>query len=309
MRFLFGMGLAALSAVVATEVPAAAAPFRDCADCPLMVTVPAGSFLMGLSADETSSVVGEGEHPLEVRRMTPQHEVRVGRFSMSVTEVTRDQFSAFVNETGYQATGHCIVYETNYTKGKDWTDPGFSQAGDHPVVCVNWYDANEYIRWLSQKTGKAYRLPSEAEWEYAARAGTSAPRYWGWDNSVACANANVSDQTRAAAHKLDAASTTEAFQCSDGYVYTAPVAQFRANAFGLNDMLGNVLEWTADCYNRSYTGAPSDGSAWLTGNCGGLGRGGSWRSPPKGVHSAYRSGVFDKVFRLSGTGFRVARTD
>jgi formylglycine-generating enzyme required for sulfatase activity len=236
--------------------------------------------------------------------------VKVKQFSLSVTEVTRDQFDAFVRATGHQAGGPCWVYSREFrpveSNANDWRDPGFSQTGNHPVVCVNWNDAKAYVRWLSQKTGKDYRLPTEAEWEYAARAGNTTPRYWGSDNAVACRNANVADATAAAAEGLDPARN---FSCTDGYVYTAPVAQFQANAFGLNDMLGNVWEWTEDCYNTSYDGAPSNGSAWLTGDCSRrMLRGGSWSNLPRNVRSAGRDGG-NSTGRAYFNGFRVARSN
>jgi formylglycine-generating enzyme required for sulfatase activity len=217
-----------------------------------------------------------------------------------------------VKATGYQAGGPCWIYSKakgDYIKSaaNEWRDPGFAQGGNHPVVCVNWDDATAYSRWLSQKTGKGYRLPTEAEWEYAARAGTVTGRYWGWENGEACQYANVADQTAAGALAWAANDEKYIFLCTDGNVYTAPVAQYRANSFGLYDVLGNVEEWTQDCYNSRYSGAPTDGSAWLTGDCSlRVIRGGSWDAVPRFVRSALRVGVQD---RSSGLGFRVARTD
>ena len=295
----------------AAGIAQAAESSRDCSDCPLMVTVPGGSFSMGSSPSGISSAVSEGAKAENIQDETPQHDVQVKQFSVSATEVTRDQFDAFVRATGHQAGGPCWVYkqaEYKYAESNanDWRDPGFSQGGNHPVVCVNWNDAKAYGRWLSQKTSKDYRLPTEAEWEYAARAGTSAPRYWGWDNSSACRNANVADSTAVGALRGDPAKT---FQCTDGYVYTAPVAQFQANAFGLNDMLGNVWEWTEDCYHTSYNGAPTNGLAWLTGDCSlSVIRGGSWSFYPWDVRSAVRFGDLASN-RYYNTGFRVARTN
>jgi len=311
MRMRFGL-IAFAGALSASAQAYAAESFRDCADCPLMVTVPDGSFSMGSSPSDISSAISEGAPAKDIQDETPQLDVTVKQFAMSVTEVTRDQFDAFVRATGHQAGGPCWVYskaEYKYVESNanDWRDPGFSQGGNHPVVCVNWNDAKAYVRWLSQKTGKNYRLPTEAEWEYAARAGTATPRYWGGGNSSACRNANVSDRTRASAHDLDTGPTS-IFQCTDGYVYTAPVAQLQANAFGLNDMLGNVWEWTEDCYNTSYNGAPTTGSAWLTGDCSlRVTRGGSWGSVPGGVRAAVRLRVTAAV-RLVTLGFRVSRT-
>jgi len=311
MRLLFLFTVAALAG--ASGPSQAAESYRDCADCPLMVTVPGGSFSMGSSPSGISSAVSEGAKAENIQDETPQHDVSVKQFAMSVTEVTRDQFDAFVRATGHQAGGPCWVFskaENKFVRSNahDWRDPGFSQSGNHPVVCVNWNDAKAYVRWLSQKTGKSYRLPTEAEWEHAARAGTSAPRYWGYDNSSACRSANVTDRTRAAAHNLGT-SPLYVFPCIDGYVYTAPVAQFQANAFGLNDMLGNVWEWTEDCYNTSYNGAPNNGSAWLTDNCSlRVPRGGSWDAHPWGVRSADRDGA-PATFRNDVVGFRVSTTN
>lgn len=312
MRSLFWIVAVALIAV--SYPTKAAESYRDCADCPLMVTVPGGSFSMGSSPSGISSAVSEGAKAEDIQNETPQHDVTVKQFAMSVTEVTRDQFDAFVRATGHQAGGPCWVYsKTEYnfveSNANDWRDPGFSQGGNHPVVCVNWNDAKAYVRWLSQKTGKNYRLPTEAEWEYAARAGTATPRYWGWDNSSGCRYANLADFTTAGALNWNRNNQQQVFQCTDGYVYTAPVAQFQANAFGLNDVLGNVWEWTEDCYNTSYNGAPTNGSSWLTGDCSlRVTRGGSWNYYPWVVRSASR-GRNPATSRLNLLGFRVSRTN
>ena len=293
----------------------AAESSRDCADCPLMVTIPGGSFQMGSTDEQINWAVGLGAKSAnDLRDEKPQHQVNVQQFSMAVTEVTRDQFDAFVKATGHQAGGPCWVYSKAEFKlvesaANDWRDPGFSQGGNHPVVCVNWNDAKAYVRWLSQKTGKNYRLPTEAEWEYAARAGTATPRFWGWDNSSGCRYANLADFSAAGALNWDRNNQQQVFQCTDGYVYTAPVAQFQANTFGLTDMLGNVWEWTEDCYNASYNGAPTNGSAWLTSDCSlRVNRGGSWSILPRYVRSARRD--WDPAtYRYNYLGFRVSRTN
>jgi sulfatase modifying factor 1 len=133
------------------------------------------------------------------------------------------------------------------------------------VVCVSWEDASAYVRWLSQKTGKRYRLLTEAEWEYAARADTTTTRFWGDDAHRSCDYANGADV--AAAARLSDVSIGAHALCDDRYAYTAPVGSYRANAFGLHDMLGNVWEWTQDCWNTTYSGAPTDGTAWDAGDC------------------------------------------
>src|SRR5262249_46599041 len=154
-------------------------------------------------------------------------------------------------------------------------------------VCVSFEDAQRYVQWLSRKTGKLYRLPTEAEWEYAARAGTTTARFWGDGRERACDFANVADFTGAETLNWNKGNQDQVFQCRDGYANTAPVGSFRPNAFGLYDMLGNVFQWTEDCYHNSYDAAPSDGSAWTTGECKyRVLRGGSWNVSPRSVRSA-----------------------
>ena len=270
--------------------------FRDCAECPEMVVIPAGSFTMGSPASEEGREDDEG----------PRHRVTIPRaFALGKYEVTRAEFAAFVRDTGHKARG-CWVFDGKEWKdddSKDWRDPNFSQSERDPVVCVNWDDAKKYLRWLSRKTGQDYRLPSESEWEYAARAGTTMERYWGESPDRACDNANVADRTAKQRY-----SKWDVHDCRDGYVNTAPAGSFRANRFGLHDMLGNVWEWVEDCWNDSYSGAPSGGRAWTTGECSRrVLRGGSWFDGPRDLRAAYRNGDTTGV-RLDGSGFRVART-
>ena len=190
---------------------------------------------------------------------------------------------------------------------KDWRNPGYAQDDTHPVVCVSWEDASAYARWLGEKTGKAYRLLTEAEWEYAARAGTATARFWGDDAKRSCDNANGADL--AAKAEVPGAADWPVAACNDRFAYTAPVGSYRANAFGLHDMLGNVWEWTQDCWNANYSGAPADGSAWATGDCSLRAvRGGSWEDAPVGLRAAYRVGS-PTVIRVYIRGFRVARSD
>ena len=171
-------------------------------------------------------------------------------------------------------------------------------------MCVNWEDAQAYARWLSAETGKTYRLPSEAEWEYAARAGTTTRRHWGDDPDDGCAYANGADRTFEA--RVD---NWTVMDCTDGVVWTSPVGAYRPNAFGLHDVLGNVWEWVEDCWHDDYDGAPRDGSSWTTGgDCGRrVARGGSWNNSPRGLRSANRSWSGAER-RTSNIGFRVART-
>ena len=242
-------------------------------------------------------------------RSQPQHTVNVKRFAAGKFEITRGQYRVFAEATGRGSDGCFIWGAADFEKdpAKDWRDPGFAQDDTHPAACVSWDDASAYARWLSRKTGRAYRLLTEAEWEYAARAGTTTTRFWGDAADLSCGYANSTDLTTRA--QVRGASGWDGVDCSDRYAYTAPVGSYRPNAFGLHDMLGNVWEWTQDCWNENYTGAPADGSAWTSGNCFlRVVRGGSWEDGPLGVRVAYRVGS-PVIIRVHARGFRVARTD
>ena len=280
----------------ASDVSRVGEAIRDCADCPEMIVIPAGRVQVGSVARELQD---EGS-PLEVRAMeVPRHPVVIRRpIAVGRFEVTRREYAAFVNATGRTDGENCFVWNTESTAwektaGVTWRSPGFSQADDEPAVCVSWEDARDYARWLAGRTGKGYRLLSEAEWEYAARAGGEGVRPWASGRSDgradACRYANVSDQDRVAVHRNPGADPQASFGCRDGYVFTAPVGRFRPNAFGLFDMIGNVWEWTEDCEHPDYVGAPADGRPWLTGDCGQRSnRGGSWGDPMWRVRSALR---------------------
>ena len=268
-----------------------------------MVPIPAGSFLMGSSEAETASnhVLQEfaaHEHPL--------HEVRVSAFLLARRDVTRGEFAEFARSAGYSPSSGCHVwdgYQWRETATASWRSPGFDQTDQDPVVCVNRSDIEAYIKWRSQETGRAYRLPTEAEWEYAARAGTSTSRFWGDDVSKQCAFANGAAESYSRRFPQE---PDVNHACSDGYVFTSPVGSFAPNPWGLSDMLGDVWQWTADCGNASYDGAPSDGSAWSSGDCvHHVYRGGSWFDGPWLIRSATRHfGDVDR--RFNGTGFRLA---
>jgi formylglycine-generating enzyme required for sulfatase activity len=234
--------------------------------------------------------------------------VAVKAFAAGKFEVTRGQYRAFAEATGRTSDG-CFVWRGagfEQDPARDWRNPGYAQDDSHPVVCVSWDDANAYARWLSDKTGRRYRLLSEAEWEYAARGGTTGTRYWGENRDVACEYANGADvSTRA---RVPGTSDWPVAQCDDRYGYTAPAGSYRANPFGLHDMLGNVWEWTQDCWNADYAGAPADAAAWSTGDCAlRVVRGGSWEDAPVGLRAAYRVGS-PTVIRVYIRGFRVAAT-
>lgn len=272
--------------------------FKDCTDCPEMVVIPAGSFEMGSPGSEASRYDSE----------SPQRRVSVRSFAAGKLEITRGQFAAFVKDSGHNAGSKCRTFEDGKMgerSGRNWRNPGYSQADSHPVVCVSWDDAKAYVAWLSRKTGKSYRLLSEAEWEYAARAGTSTARYWGESPDQACGYANVGDQTT---KSQVPGWIYDVHNCTDGHATTAPGGSFKPNAFGLYDMIGNAWEWTEDCWNKTYSGALSDGNAWTTGECsvGRVLRGGSWSSLPKFARVAHRNRDVTAA-QGSGVGFRLAR--
>ena len=242
--------------------------FRDArrsgGDGPEMVVIPAGRFRMGCVSGLDCS---NDEKPV--------HEVSIPRaFALSTREVTFAQWDACA------AAGGCGGYHPD--------DKGWGR-GIRPVINVSWEDAQSYMSWLSRETGEDYRLPSEAQWEYAARAG-SATKY-SWGNDIGSNRANC-------------------WGCGSQWDgdQTAPVGSFAPNGFGLYDMHGNVREWVEDCRNASYSGAPSNGTAWLGGDCAErVLRGGSWINNPRGLRAAFRFG-YSSVFRYYLFGFRVART-
>lgn len=218
----------------------------------------------------------------------PQHAVRVGAFALSQAPITRSEYAAFVRATDRPDGAACALMdnEGNWRDTPDlsWRNPGFEQTDDHPVVCVSWDDAQAYAAWLSARTGRAYRLPSEAEFEYAARAGAATTFPWGDEAADVCAHANGFDLAAKRSHP-----DWNSLECDDGFAFTAPVRAFPANAFGLYGMTGNVFQWTEDCFHDSYVGAPADGSAWTSGDCSVRAiRGGSWLNGARGLRAAMR---------------------
>jgi formylglycine-generating enzyme required for sulfatase activity len=284
-------------------VPAAAAAaavlkpgtvFRDCPTCPGLTVLSAGRFKQGSAGTDSGSSSFD----------KPLHWVVIGRpFAMSTSAVTLDEFREFITAAGRDMQG-CDVYDGEWTHRPEssWENPGFVQSGSHPVTCTSWDDAKAYAAWLSAKTGHRYRLPSASEWEYAARAGGEADHPWNPDGASACASANVADQS--AARRFPGWTV---FGCDDGYIYTAPVGSFKASAFGLNDMLGNVFQWNEDCWHEDYNGAPVDGSARTDGDCSEHElRGGSWFTTPAFVRAGYRN-HFAANYRTSSVGIRLVR--
>jgi len=294
------------AALLAGALPAYAqqpTSFRDCPVCPEMIVIPAGRFVMGAAP---------GEEDLENLadpfrdRSQPQRTVEVKGFAAGRYEVTRGEYRVFAEATA-RAHGGCFAWGRNgfeFDPERDWRNPGYAQDDRHPLTCASWEDATAYVRWLGERTGRAYRLLTEAEWEYAARAGTTASRSWGDDAGAACGHANGADL--AAVTGVPAAREWGYAACSDGAAYTAPVGRYAANAFGLHDMLGNAAEWTEDCWNATYVGASADARAATTGDCGLRAvRGGAWDDAPAGLRAAYRVGSPTSV-RVYSRGFRVA---
>lgn len=291
----------------ADEAVAQGRAFKDCADCPEMTVVPAGRFAMGADDDELRR---EGIAVDLAARERPRHAVGVKSFAIGRFEVTRGEYRAFAIASGRSIGDGCWSWqgERGWIKDDDmnWQAPGFIQDDRHPVTCVSWTDAAAYVAWLSARSGKAYRLPSEAEWEYAARAGGDRSRPWGDGAKDACRHENIGDFGYLYKYRLHADSLV-AFVCSDGHAETAPVGSYPANAFGLHDMLGNVFEWTADCWNESHDGAPADGRPRLTGDCAARTRkGGSWMIGADAARPAFRDrNSADGHGNM--LGFRVAR--
>lgn len=300
----------AVPAVAASAHLRAGQIFRDCRDCPQMVVIPPGHFLMGAPARE------KGTSPLE----QPVHSVRLRSFAAGRFDVTHDEYAAFVRATRRPTTTGCAFTGRPGPfvdpKGS-WSSLGFAQTGRDPVVCITWQDASDYAAWLSKRTGKRYRLLTEAEWEYAARAGTATPYYWG-DHAD---HAHVNYGPEKGFGKGLASGR-------DKWVYTSPVGSFPPNGFGLYDMSGNVLQFVEDCLG-TYDQTPRDGSAYevkVPLNLGSdfapingkiscafrIARGGDWGDPPEEIRSAFRNFAPDphstlESYRSGGLGLRVAR--
>jgi len=276
--------------------------FSDCETCPEMVVLPSGKAMIGAEPYEANRKRGDDD----LRELSIAYKLAVGK-----VEITRAQYREFMSESGHvMLENGCNTWGRNrilgYVKEHRWDQPGYPQNEKHPVVCISYDDASAYTKWLSDKTGRPYRLLSSSEFEYATRAGTRGPWFWGASNKDACKFANVGDVyiRRYWEH-------APVFNCDDKYEYTAPVGSFEANPWGLHDMLGNVWEWTEDCLHRDNDKAPLDGSAWTTednGECNRrIPRGGSWVSGTDWVRAAARS--YDPAeYHSQLLGFRVAMT-
>ncbi len=299
--------------------------FRDCPNCPEMVVIPAGSFMIGSPGNEPGRSSNE-EWAIE----GPQRLVHIHEFAAGKFDITKAQWAAFVKATNRKTAGGCswamLPGDTSKNKwdsnpAASWNHVGFYQDSSHPVVCVTWNDTQDYVNWLSKETGAHYRLLTEAEWEYAARAGTTTPFPWGITASHEYAN-----------YGSDTINGVGFASGRDKWDYaTSPVGSFPPNPFGLYDMHGNVMQWVEDCFSMSYNDLPTDGSAnkknipfKLTGNLAWLNekspcafrivRGGCFADSPAMIRSASRNmgalpGTLVPDYCTSaGGGFRVAKT-
>lgn len=272
------------------------------ADAPVpgIITIPAGSFLMG---DTTGGGPAEAQPPHKVTFAAP--------FGMSATEVTVGEFAFFVEHSGYGVEPGCWNHDADqewrFYPELTWQNPGYQQSKNHPVTCVSIADARAYALWLSRATGDRYRLPSEAELEYAMRIGQ--------DSS---ANPTVHDQSQLCRF-MNGADVSSGWEygnqhCDDGFQFTSPVASYLPNHLGLYDISGNLWEWAEDCWNDTYKTrffglrrAPEDGRAWTGGDCDHHAtRGGSWLSSVVRLSPSYRQRNFGE-YRLNSNGFRLVK--
>lgn len=284
------------------ETEATAPSFSDCENCPQMVSLPTGKAMLGAEPYEANRKIADMD----------LHDVNVTQaFAIAQTETTLAQYRQFMDETDHEmATDGCNTWGRNrilgYVKAHTWDHAGIPQNEKHPVVCVSHVDATAYADWLSTKTGKPYRLLSSNEFEYAARAGTRGPWFWGSSNKDACEYANVGDAVFRRGWDL-----SPVFNCDDGYEHTAPVATYKPNAWGIYDLIGNAWEWTDDCLHRNRDNIPTDQSAWLEedgGECERrMARGGGWVSGTDWNRAAAQSADY-AVYHSQLLGFRVALT-
>lgn len=270
-----------------------------CSYCPDMVLVQPGAFDMGRDGGEPNRYDGP------VRSVTLSKPIWV-----STTEVTNRDYDVFVEETGYQPASSCNVFYEGKWGLQDWADwqnPGLGipLLPEHPAVCLSWHDSVAYTGWLAEKTGEPYRLLTEAEWEFVARAGSQTEFAWGESADAGCNVANMFDvEARAALPDMP----WDNSNCSDGYAMVSPVASLEPNSLGLYDILGNVWEWTQDCYVLPYPDLPVDGSSVeVEGECERRTvRGGSWETRPSRLAPAFR-GRDNPAQGFRTFGFRLAR--
>ena len=301
-RHLLCLPLIVLSSCAGAHAPQAGLPavagatFRDLPWAPEMAVIPPGSFLLGSPEAETER---EGRTAALAAAEHPQRRVRFdAAFAVGRTDVTVAEFTRFLQQAHRAVPTACTVdlrgvWRTNMP-GYSVLRPGYAQQSDFPAACVSWGDANDYAQWLSQQTGHHYRLLHEAEWEYAARGGTTTARWWGDGREGLCRHANGADLSF---DRVIPGDPSVNRSCDDGYAFASPVHAFPPNPFGLYDMLGNLWQWTADCF-----------SAGPGGDCARRAiRGGSWHNYPVALRVANRFAL-PPGLRSSSIGFRVMRT-
>ncbi|MEE4300998.1 MAG: bifunctional serine/threonine-protein kinase/formylglycine-generating enzyme family protein [Pseudomonadales bacterium] len=288
-----GLGLYLLRDWEPADAPRAAGPLQDCPECPVIAPIPAARFAIGLADSQRGNYAERGffESPVvDVSLAAP--------FYIGMHEVTVGEYRAFAESVPADRSG-CRTIENDWSPdpARSWADPGFAQTDSHPVTCVSWSDAQRYVAWLSRRTGEAYRLPSEAEWEFVAREYAPAPAR---GDPGYCAAVNGADQaTLGLYHGLSVAA------CSDGHAHTAPIG--RSGAQAPSDLIGNVFEWTQDCWSDSHEGIPRDGRPRVAADCREqVLRGGSWLTAPSELRPTFRN-RFPRDYRSNTFGFRVAR--
>lgn len=286
---------------------------QDCPSCPEMVIIEGGLSTIGSPKGEKDR---HSKEPL-------QHLIEVERFAIGRTEITRGQYAAFVTSTGHRSDGGCLTpgdaqdLQSDLDPAASWSNAGFAQSDDHPVVCVSRTDAIAYANWLSGMTGHKYRLPTAVEWEHAARGGKDTAYFWPGNAADGCGYMNGGDLTLEKGFPAFAAEFRKAFaqglttsvlvQCEDGHVFTSPVRSYAANEFGLFDVLGNAWEWVEDCSDEGLAPKANGTEDPPSTDCmRGTVRGGSWDDWPVDLRLADRH-KSDSTSRRNDTGFRVAR--
>ena len=273
------LGSAIPSLAQAYTAPLPGKVFKDCRNCPEMVVLPAGTFTMGTPEDEVGREPDEG----------PMHEVTFDKpFAMSRYQITAGEWDQYLKETGI------TLPDGDTRPGRECINskPRYPQSPRQPAVCMNFAEVSAYVAWLSMKTGQHYHIVSEAQREYAARAGATGPFPFPFDPGT----------------EYSIATHANTYGPTDGYSYSSPVGSYPPNAFGMYDMHGNVYEWIADCYHPDYVGAPTDGSAWTEPDCDTLRiRGNDWGEAPVFSRSGNRNDI-DPQTRGDWIGFRVVRT-
>ena len=277
------LALTALCAALLPNLAEAATPqpgkvFKDCKDCPEMVVLPAGTFTMGTPDDEVGREPDEG----------PMHAVTFAKpFAMSRFQITAGEWDSYIRQTGVKIAGG----DTRPGRECIASKPRYPQSPRQPAVCMDMDDIKHYVAWLSKKTGQPYHMVSEAQREYAARAGSSGPFPFPFDEGKG----------------YSIAEHANTYGPADGYSFSSPAGSYPPNAFGMYDMHGNVYERVADCEHPNYVGAPTDGSAWVEPNCESYQiRGNDWGEAPVFSRSGNRNNIYPQT-RGDWIGFRVVR--